>query len=308
MGTAQFGMPYGITNSAGQVPERGVGRILSLAADAGISFIDTASLYGASEAVLGRTLPVDHGFSIITKTPRFDPSHGPDQTKAGFLRAFERSLSDLRQPTLYGLLAQDADNLLGPCGDVLWRQMAALKSSGQIEKIGASVYHGAQIDGLLRRFDLDIVQIPINVLDRRLIEGGQIARLASRRVEIHARSVFLQGLLLSDPNKIDPRFGMLRQHIAGLHRAFAEAGISLLEGTLHAVLEISEIAVVTVGATSAAELREIIEAYRRTAWPMPSISLKEWALDDINILDPSRWMASTGGGGSDIRSPMRYGA
>lgn len=289
LGTAQFGMPYGVTNSVGQLPEQEVGRILGLAADAGISFIDTACLYGASEIVLGRTLPADHRFSIITKTPRFDRSSGPDRIGSGVLRGFERSLSHLRQSCLYGLMAHDADDLLGPCGEVLWRQLTALRSAGGVEKIGASIYHGVQIDALLQRFDLDIVQLPISVLDRRLIEGGQIARLASRGVEIHARSVFLQGLLLADPNKIDPRFGVLGRHVTGLHEAFAAVGMSPVEGALHAVLEITDIAAAVVGVTSSAELAEIIDAYRRAPSPLPSLALQEWALDDITVLDPSRW-------------------
>ena len=69
LGTVQFGLAYGATNTRGQVPEDEVARILGSARQAGVRFLDTASAYGTAEAVLGRTLPPGHDFRIVTKTP-----------------------------------------------------------------------------------------------------------------------------------------------------------------------------------------------------------------------------------------------
>ena len=69
LGTAQFGMAYGITNNVGKVSEASLAPLLSHADKAGISFLDTAQAYGDSESVLGRQLPAHHGFKIISKLP-----------------------------------------------------------------------------------------------------------------------------------------------------------------------------------------------------------------------------------------------
>ena len=69
LGTAQFGLAYGITNSIGQVSEAAVGQLLDQAGAAGIRWLDTAQAYGNAEAVLGRQLPVAHGFRLISKLP-----------------------------------------------------------------------------------------------------------------------------------------------------------------------------------------------------------------------------------------------
>lgn len=69
LGTAQFGLAYGITNAAGQVQEDAVAPLLLQAQEARIGWLDTAQAYGNAEAVLGRQLPAAHGFRLISKLP-----------------------------------------------------------------------------------------------------------------------------------------------------------------------------------------------------------------------------------------------
>ena len=71
LGTVQFGLDYGVSNKNGRTPLREAEEIISLADDVGVRVIDTAALYGDAEKILGRVLPTDHHFDIITKTERF---------------------------------------------------------------------------------------------------------------------------------------------------------------------------------------------------------------------------------------------
>src|SRR5262249_17350751 len=158
-------------------------------------FIDTAPLYGGSEESLGRALRAGDAFAIVTKTPWFGPGGVPANAEA-LTSAFQASLDRLRQERVYGLLVHRASDLLGPEGDDLFEAMRRLKQLGRVAKIGVSIYDARELEGVLARHQPDLVQLPLNVLDQRLLAGGQITRLKSAGVEIHARSAFLQGLLL----------------------------------------------------------------------------------------------------------------
>ena len=298
LGTVQFGLSYGITNSAGQVPEDEVSRLLTCAANAGITTLDTASLYGSSEAVLGRTMRLKSGkiapFRVITKTSKVAPNDSAADAVARLETSFTTSLAHLGVSHVAGLMVHESDDLLGPHGDALWAAMARLKTQGKAQKIGASIYSGAQIDALLARYPLDLVQIPTNALDHRLREGGQLTRLKAAGVEVHARSIFLQGLLLQKPEAIAPKFGALRDAIAALHHAFASASLSPLSGLIAAVLGHNDIDRLVMGVTRISELEEIIAAEQQASEVLarnPDVlnALSGIRIDDERILSPARW-------------------
>ena len=65
LGTAQFGIEYGITNRRGKLREDEISKILSIADSRGVGGLDTAPAYGDSEALLGKLLPQEHTFSVV---------------------------------------------------------------------------------------------------------------------------------------------------------------------------------------------------------------------------------------------------
>lgn len=67
LGTAQFGMRYGVANRVGQVPAGEARRILERARTAGMDTLDTAAAYGASETLLGSVGVAD--WIVVTKLP-----------------------------------------------------------------------------------------------------------------------------------------------------------------------------------------------------------------------------------------------
>jgi aryl-alcohol dehydrogenase-like predicted oxidoreductase len=289
LGTVQFGQAYGITNTAGQVPRDEVGRILAEAAAAGVRVIDTAALYGSSELVLGETLPADARWRIITKTPKFADVRHHEEARARLHKTFITSLRHVRRPAIAALLAHDADDLLSPLGRALWDAMGELKARGQVTKLGASVYSSAQIEQLLNCFPLDIVQVPFNALDRRLDRSGALARLAAAGVEVHARSAFLQGLLVARPERIDPRFGPLRESVAGLQKYFAGQGLTPLEGALATVLQKSEISCIVLGVTSIHEFRAILSAVKIASQIGACLDIERFEIGDERLLNPANW-------------------
>lgn len=289
LGTVQFGMPYGVSNARGQVPASEVAEILSCAAQYGVGYLDTAALYGASESVLGQMLPATHSFRIVTKTPKFGAFTSGETAVAHLDDVFARSLERLGQRDIYGLLLHDADDLLGPHGAALWDAMARLQRSGRVRKIGASVAGGRQIDAILSAFPIELIQLPYNLLDGRLLSGGQLARLRGRNVEIHARSVFLQGLLLAAPADLDRRFHGVRPILERLRERLADADLTPLEGALGAALRRPEFDAIIVGVTSLAELEEILRATDKLKRREHAFCYDEFPISEESILNPALW-------------------
>lgn len=288
LGTAQFGSDYGITNRAGQVGADEAGRILSLAREAGIDCIDTARLYGDSEEVIGGHHEIASDLRVITKTPTFGSIRDPADARATLTQAFEASLQALRRERIYGLLIHDARDLLGPLGPQLWSALEALKANGRVEKIGVSVYGGEAIDAVLSRYPIAIIQLPFNAFDRRLVAGGQLEALSRAEVEVHARSIFLQGLLLMPADNLPAKFAGLSPGLEKLDKLFAREGLNRLEGLLSVALGRSEISRLVVGVTSAEELQAIVLAAER-AKLAAQINQADLRHVDPRFLDPSRW-------------------
>ena len=287
LGTAQFGMPYGISNQLDQIAPHELVGILSLAREAGIRVLDTAALYGSSESTLGAVLGEKHSFRIVTKTPNFETSSHPGQCGAALTATFERSLSNLRQRQVYGLLVHNADDLLQPGGDAIWAAIEALRDQGLTEKIGVSVYTARQIDTVLSRFDPTLVQVPISIVDQRLVASGHLAKLKERNVEIHARSVFLQGLLLMKPEEIPGHFNPFEAELSKYAGFLMRHGLSPVEGALSYIRHVAEVDVGLVGVNCRAQLQECIDAFRLSAGAGADFSAA--ACHSDRLLNPALW-------------------
>ena len=262
LGTAQFGLPYGITNPAGQVAEVEVQALLKEAAASGLRFLDTAQAYGDAEAVLGRTLPSGHGFQLITKLPaQNQPSFSADDWLS-WERAFQRTLVRLGQPFLEGLLLHNSADLCKPGGEHLWEWLLSLRKRGLARRLGVSIYGPADLDGVPPDL-LDLVQLPLSLYDQRLLADGTITRLRAEGCAVHARSLYLQGLLLS-PSASWPAWvdSTDRDHHARLEKLSAARGCSLLECALGFARAQEDLEAVVLGLCSLRELEQLLRAWR----------------------------------------------
>lgn len=280
LGTVQFGLDYGVANKTGLVSKSEASKILSLAKNHGIKTLDTAAAYGTSELVLGE-LNVDD-WQIITKLPA--DAVGPDLDN-WVAKSIGNSLKNLRQTNLYGVLLHRPSQLFDAEGELLYITLKKLKNEGFISKIGVSVYDPAELGPLLSYFDFDIVQCPFSVMDRRLISSGWMDRLATQGVELHIRSVFLQGLLLMDkrdrPSRFDKWVGLWRDWDNWL----AETGLSATEACLGFALSKSEISKIVVGVQSESQLAEILTSVSRGEVDAPA----HLEVDSQDLLNPARW-------------------
>jgi aryl-alcohol dehydrogenase-like predicted oxidoreductase len=288
LGTVQFGMDYGISNDLGKCSLEEVGRILTEADRLGIRVLDTAPSYGDAEAAIGRSVPEESKFRVVAKTVPVSGVEVGSAQGERLIEDFEASCVRLKISSAYGLLVHHADDLLKPGGDKLMTAMQKLKSDGRVRKIGVSVYNAAQIDTLIERYDIDLMQLPVNVLDQRLIRSGHMEVLAGRGIEIHARSIFLQGLLLMPPESISTQFGAALPQIRAYHTELKKRGMSMLEGALGFARSVRELEVALVGVASVEQLRQNMRAYQSTN----DIDYSAFAVDDAAIVDPQQWKSS----------------
>ena len=274
LGTVQFGLNYGITNHSGQVAIDEVKNILDYAKDKGIDTLDTAARYGNSEKVLGEVGV--NNYRIITKTTSL--KNGID----GVMKGFHQSLDDLNIGQVDGLLIHNTDDVKDKRFGDLFHKLNELKQEGLINKIGFSTYTPKQVDFLLENFDFDLIQVPFNVFDSRLVEGGQLKALKKKNIEIHARSVFLQGVLLSFDSLSD-YFSTWNEQFEQYQEMVREKELSLLEYALNFALKTQELDKILVGIDSVNQLTDIINAFKS------DVDLKAFKIDDINLLNPNLW-------------------
>ena len=164
LGTVQFGLAYGVANQYGQVSSKEVNQILKLANEMGVDTLDTAIGYGESEKVLGE-LGVDD-FKLVTKLPIL-----PDEVSDvdGWIESqMADSLARLGVQMVYGVLLHRSEDLLGDKGKHVIRSLERLKSNGIAKKIGISIYDPSELEHVLQAVNIDIVQAPLNLVDRRL--------------------------------------------------------------------------------------------------------------------------------------------
>ncbi len=281
LGTAQLGLRYGIANFNGKVDKEEGKSILNYAASVGIDTVDTAIAYGDSEQVLG-DIGVE-GFKVVTKLPEI-PEHIMD-IENWVIKSVKDSLSRLGVESLYGLLLHQPNQLFELKGIKILESFTLLKNLGIVKNFGVSVYSPYELDSLFDLYDFDIVQCPLNLVDRRLINSGWLQRLSREGIEIHIRSSFLQGLLLMPRHIIPNKFQAWNMLWDEWDRWLIANNKSPIEACISYALSFPEIGRVVVGVETQSQLEEIIVATK-------SDSIKEFpdiSSDVVELINPSNW-------------------
>jgi spore coat polysaccharide biosynthesis protein SpsF len=205
LGSVQLGLAYGAANRTG-MPEHGAAlEIVRRAADAGISQFDTARAYGDSELRLGEALAGKKAIRAITKLSpltELSPGASRDDIRAAVDGSISESLSALRRDRLDCLLLHRASHM-NAYGGAIWERLVERLEDGSVLSLGVSVQSPLEALGALACPDVIHLQLPFNLLDWRWRKAGFKACLAARpNVTIHARSIYLQGILASGAHQL----------------------------------------------------------------------------------------------------------
>jgi len=280
LGTAQLGLNYGISNNTGQPSRDQSYEILEMAHNAGVKILDTAFAYGNAEKVIGELN--GNRFKIISKLP--DLSNNEFQKNCKKISTFiSKSLENTKQEHLHAYLLHSLDNLKNG-GELVWKQLRDLKNQGLTKKIGYSLYSPKQLDIYFDQYKPDIVQIPMNILDREFQKSGWLKKLKDNGVEIHVRSVFLQGLLLMSYEEQILKFPMHKNTWELFRNELKEFGGTALDYSLGFIKGLEEIDEMVIGVNSAYELKEIVSSESKIC----SVPI-ELSISDPKLIYPFNW-------------------
>ena len=279
VGTAQFGMPYGIANQNGQMNFSDISMILDLAWGNGINSLDTAKAYGESEGSIGNYLKERPGrsWNIITKL-----SSGGGKVTAQIQDSKEK-LTVL--PTI--ILAHSANLFLDP---MFQSKLQETKDKELVHSIGVSLYSEEEINQVLEsELKPDVIQLPMNILDTRLYRCGVLSKLFDREIEIHVRSAFLQGLFYLSKAELEDGFKDVIPYLEKLKSISADIGLTLSELSLLWLVNLKEVSKVIIGVDNVNQLKNHLDTLQKNI----DSSVFEAALsihyENENILNPSLW-------------------
>ena len=261
LGTAQFGMPYGIANKNGQPDQDMVTTIVHEAWERGIREFDTAQGYGTSEQVLGKALlkfGLIEDARVVSKfNPKLDHLNINDMSNA-----LNESLERVGVSYIYGMMLH-REEMLSLWDKGLSKILHDFVASGKIKNIGVSVYSPEKAIQALNTVGIDMVQLPTNILDRRFEEAGVFQLADKKRKKIYIRSVFLKGLILMDINEIPEKMFFVKPIIEKLESLSRDLKLSRQELALRYIKTERPQAKVVIGVDTPKQIKENIKGWNK---------------------------------------------
>lgn len=277
LGTVQFGMNYGINNVSGQVTPEAVNQILEEAGNAGVKLIDTAYGYGNSEDVLGES-PALHKcqFRIVSKYAKSNLSP---------IEQYRASLKRLKVEKLYAYMVHSFQTYKD--NPEIWSDIVRLKEEGFVNRIGFSLYSPKELEYILdNNLDVNIIQVPYNILDRQFEEWFPV--LKQKGIEVHTRSVFLQGLFFKERNHFEGKVTPMAKYVCLIQDYCQEHQIGVQDLALGYVLS-SMTDGVLIGVDSLEQLMKNIHSAERDIMSSDIEFIRSVVVEEKELLSPVNW-------------------
>ena len=257
LGTVQFGLNYGIKNELHRQPnEQESFAVLKAAIASGIQYLDTASVYGNAEEILGNFNISNYGVKVISK---LRPGISVDIV-ATVQREVRKSLQRLRMKTVDGYLLHAAQDFY--CPDII-KGLQISKEKNLIKNIGVSVYEPRDALNVVKSGVMDYIQVPYNVFDQRLNETDFFELAEKNRVKVFARSSFLQGLLLMDIADVPQNLQQSIPYLVKFNNIIQQYGFSCGEAALLFACAHKGINKVLIGVETKEQLQNNISSFQR---------------------------------------------
>lgn len=287
LGTAQFGLDYGISNNEGKISSSVIQEILEGAIEYGVDYLDTANVYGDAEKRIGEFFELTKQFKLITKTAHTKINSNFKENISLINDELENSLSKMKRDSVDVLLVHNAKEILSIDGSEIFQSLIGIKKSGLAKKIGVSVYNLEELRQVNAKYSVDVIQFPLNVFNQSFCESGILSELNIQGIELHARSVFLQGILLMDTSNLDNYFDSIKNIHSSYQEVLFQKKLSLVQGALNYVKQVNELDAVIFGVQNSKQLIEIIDALESK---LTDINYKNFIINDESITNPSMWI------------------
>ena len=279
IGSANLGTRYGLFGK-NKFETKEILKVEKLLSKSKIEFIDTAHQYKKSEEIIGKSKLKN--LNIITKIKL------PKQSILSITKIVNKiifkSLKRLNKKTIHSILVHDYRDLLGNRGKEFLKELKMLKQNGFVKNIGISIYDPNDLKKIWKFWKPDLVQIPLNLFDQRILESSWLKILKKNKVQVFARSCFLQGLLIGDYNSLNiPK--NLCLHLKKFENWCTTNKISRLKACLDFVRQINQIDCIVVGFNDFNQLNDILNEFKKKN---KKISYK-FKLNNLNYIDPRKW-------------------
>jgi aryl-alcohol dehydrogenase-like predicted oxidoreductase len=281
IGTAQFGLNYGIANSKGKMKTNEIKKIIKYARTNNIKNIDTAHAYGDSEQRLGNV--GIKNFNVIVKLPATNPTQPYDQWVKKSIHSSFKKLKINKADTV---LVHNAKFLLNPkMGKKIYEELKKFKNKNIINNIGVSIYSISDLKNIIKKFSMDVVLISLNIFDQRILNKKIINTLKRKNIKIYTRSTFLQGLLLMSKNKIPTKFNKWKKKFDMWFRELENKKVSAYDACLDFVMKNKDVDKTLIGIDDFKQFKEIFEDK-----PKININYKKFNSNKINkLINPAKW-------------------
>lgn len=291
LGTAQLGMPYGINNTQGRPTPNQVGDILSYALKSGVFAFDTSPGYGESEKILGHHLKGRQDIIFISKVPPVNWQNKSSLVLRIVDVALEETLKDLRLKKLPVYLFYSLADAINRKMLTL-RHLRQLKKRGLIGQIGVSVYEPFEALEALKIKDLEMIQIPTNLIDQRFIKNGFLSKAAKAKKTVLVRSIFLQGLFFK--KTVPAHLNAFKPYREKIKKICLEHNLSVNELALRYVLNLKGVSSALIGSESLKQIKENIAVANRRPLDKKVIrAINKIGSAPVKIIDPRQWLPHT---------------
>ena len=282
LGSANFDQIYGIKKNF--IKKSEIKKLFNLALKNKIKTIDTSPLYNKSEKIIG--LLNNNRFKIISKIPKPPKNIKRENIKKWLKQNVMISLKNLKIKKFECLLLHNANSLLCKNGDEIYKGIRNMKINGLTSKIGVSIYDFNVLDKILKKFKFNLIQAPFNILDQRLVEKGWLKKLKKRKIEVHARSIFLQGILLLKHNQLPKKLIKLNKKLVMWENWLKKNKFSSLQVCLSFVLNQRQLDGIVVGYNNTNQLNQILKLKQiKNNFSLPNLNIK-----DKKLIDPREWL------------------
>ena len=280
IGTAQFGFKYGICNKGGIVNNKEVKKIIQFCKLKKINSIDTAQGYGKSHKVLG-SLNLKN-FQVTTKISNIKKKINKELENCISLE-IDKILKELNTKKVHALLIHDVSQLKGKFGKIFYNILQNMKKKKKFIKLGVSVYKKKDLEFIIKNYNIDIVNLPISVANQEFCKKNYLLKIKKKNIEIHARSIFLQGLLLSSHNHLPIKFKNNKFFLQWFDWLQMN-NYNSLDASLGFVKNIKYIDKIVIGVDNLDQLKMIVKTYSKNKM----FKFKEFN-QSLILRRPSQW-------------------
>ena len=281
LGSANFDQIYGVKKNF--IKRTEIKKLFDIAQKNKIKIIDTSPLYNKSEKIIG--LLNNNRFKIISKIPKKPKNLEKKNIKEWFIKNVMVSLKNLKIKKFECLLLHDANSLLGEYGNEIYKNMISVKKNGLTNKIGISIYDFNTLNKILNKFKIDLIQAPLNILDQRLVKTGWLRKLKKRKIEVYARSIFLQGIVLLKYNQLPKKLKKFSTDWMKWENWLKKNKLNSLQACLSFIFNQSQLDGVVLGSDSKNQLKQILKLKKlRNSFSTPGFNIK-----NNQLIDPRKW-------------------